>query len=142
MSMALFWGTLTGQETGNELALTLAEAQEYAIQHNKIVNSARLDMQASKLAVWEVISAGLPQISTGGGFTDNLKQMVFLIPDFMSGDPSKKIEITMGSQYNSSVSLQASMLLFNAPYLIGIETTKLAQKLAETNVKSTELDIR
>jgi outer membrane protein TolC len=34
------------------------------------------------------------------------------------------------------------MLLFNAPYFIGIETAKLGRKLAETNAQSTELDIR
>jgi outer membrane protein TolC len=68
--------------------------------------------------------------------------MVFLIPDFFGGHPENKIPITMGSQYNASVGLQASMLLFNAPYYIGIETAKLAGKIAETNVKNTELDIR
>jgi len=47
----------------------------------------------------------------------------------------------MGSQYNTSLALQASMLLFNAPYLVGIETTRLAKKLAETNAESTELDV-
>jgi outer membrane protein TolC len=85
---------------------------------------------------------GLPQISSSAGITDNLKQMVFLIPDFFGGHPENKIPITMGSQYNASVGLQASMLLFNAPYYIGIETAKLAGKIAETNVKNTELDIR
>ncbi|MCX6301324.1 MAG: TolC family protein [Bacteroidia bacterium] len=141
MSLALIWGTLAGQETENELVLSLDEAQEYAIQHNKMVISARLDVNASKMALWEMISAGLPQVSSSAGITDNIKQMVFLMPDFFGGTDTK-IPITMGSQYNASVGLQASMLLFNAPYLVGIETTKLAKKLAETNVSSTELDVR
>jgi outer membrane protein TolC len=141
MSLALIWGTLAGQETENELVLSLDEAQEYAIQHNKMIISARLDVNASKMALWETISAGLPQVSSSAGLTDNIKQMVFLMPDFFGGTDTK-IPITMGSQYNASVGLQASMLLFNAPYLVGIETTKLAKKLAETNVSSTELDVR
>ena len=141
VAFAVSRATVSGQETGNEMVLSLGEAQEYAIQHNKMAISARLDVDASRMAFWETVSAGLPQISSSAGFTDNLKQMVFLIPDFF-GNPDEKIEITMGSQYNASVGLQASMLLFNAPYLVGIETTKLARKLAETNVNSTELDIR
>jgi outer membrane protein len=140
MSLALIWGTLAGQETENELVLSLDEAQEYAIQHNKMVISARLDVNASKMALWETISAGLPQVSSSAGLTDNIKQMVFLMPDFFGGTDTK-IPITMGTQYNASVGLQASMLLFNAPYLVGIETTKLAKKLAETNVSSTELEV-
>jgi outer membrane protein TolC len=129
-------------QESSELNLSLQEAQEFAIQHNKMVISAKLDAKASKAMLWETISMGLPQISSSAGITDNLKQMVFLIPDFFGGHPENKIPITMGSQYNASVGLQASMLLFNAPYYIGIETAKLAGKIAETNVKNTELDIR
>jgi outer membrane protein TolC len=138
----LFSGLISMAQESSELNLSLQEAQEFAIQHNKMVISAKLDAKASKAMLWETISMGLPQISSSAGVTDNLKQMVFLIPDFFGGHPENKIPITMGSQYNASVGLQASMLLFNAPYYIGIETAKLAGKIAETNVKNTELDIR
>lgn len=138
----LFSGLISIAQESSELNLSLQEAQEFAIQHNKMVISAKLDAKASKAMLWETISMGLPQISSSAGLTDNLKQMVFLIPDFFGGHPENKIPITMGSQYNASVGLQASMLLFNAPYYIGIETAKLAGKIAETNVKNTELDIR
>jgi outer membrane protein len=138
----LFSGVISTAQESSELNLTLQEAQEFAIQNNKMVISAKLDAQSSKAMLWETISMGLPQISSTAGLTDNLKQMVFLIPDFFGGHPENKIEITMGSQYNTSVGLQASMLLFNAPYYIGIETAKLAKKISETNVKNTELDTR
>jgi outer membrane protein len=135
-------GLLYPQNGTDELSLSLQEAQDYAIQHNKMINSARLDMQASRMAIWEAISAGLPQVSSSGSFTDNIKQTVFLIPDFFGGDLTKKVPVTFGSKYTATIGLQASMLIFNAPYLVGIETTKLARKLAETNVESTELDVR
>jgi outer membrane protein TolC len=142
LSIAVSWATLGGQEAGKEMVLSLTEAQKFAIQHNKMIISARLDVEASKMAIWQTISAGLPQISSSAGFTDNIKQMTFLIPNFITPDPNDKTEITMGTQFNASVGIQASMLLFNAPYIVGIETSKLAKKLAETNVNSTELDIR
>lgn len=129
------------QEGPSELKLSLKEAREYASRHNKSIISARLETQASEKARWEVVSGALPQVSYSAGFTDNIKQMVFLIPDFFSGNLDNKIPITMGTQYNSSLSLQANMLLFNAPLYIGIETANLANRLAETNVKKTELDI-
>jgi outer membrane protein len=138
----LYGGIVYSQSERIELNLSLKEAQDYAIQNNKMVINAKLEVQASRMALWETISAGLPQISTNAGFTDNIKQMVFLIPDFMGPDKTKKIPITMGSQFNTSLALQASMPLFNAPYYIGVETVKLAKKLAETNVNSTELDTR
>jgi len=135
-------GFIRAQESQSDLKLSLKEAQEYAIQHNKSVISSRMDAAASKLAIWEIISGGLPQVSIGAGYTDNIKLPIFLLPDFFGGDLNKKIPITMGSKFNTNVTLQASMLIFNAPYLVGIETMKLADKLAETGVKSTELDTR
>jgi len=134
-------GFISLAQDSRELNLSLKEAQDYAVQHNKMANSARLDFDASKMALWETISSGLPQLSTSASFTDNIKQMVFLLPDFIGGTDTKT-PITMGSKFNSSLGVQASMPLFNASYYVGIETVKLANKIAETNVKSTELDVR
>ena len=134
-------GIIFAQDSQKELSLTLKEAQEYAVQHNKMAGSARLDLEASKMAVWETVASGLPQVSSSLSFTDNIKQMVFLLPDFIGGT-DKKTPITMGSKFNAPLGLQAAMPLFNASWYVGVETVKLANKLAETNVKSTELDVR
>jgi outer membrane protein len=135
-------GFIMAQEQVTDLKLSLKEAQDYAITHNKMVISARYDVQASKMAIWETISSGLVQVSASAGMQDNLKQMVFLIPDFFGGNPENKIPITMGSKYNSTIALQAAMPLFNAPYYIGVEAVKLANTLAITGEKNTELDTR
>jgi len=134
---------LARPQTGNsELSLTLKEAQDYAVQHNKMVVSARLDVQASRIALWEAISAGLPRIEGTGSFTDNLKLMTTLLPGEFFGMPGEKIPVTFGSQFNTGLTVQASMLIFNAPYYIGIETTKLANRLSEDNLEKSELDTR
>jgi outer membrane protein len=130
------------QENGGELKLSLKEAQEYAILNNKMVLSAKSDVEASKAAVWETISAALPSLDATGSFTDNLKLMTTLLPGDFFGKPGEKVPVTFGSQFNSSATVQASILLFNAPLYIGIETTKLAQKLSETNLLKSELDTK
>jgi outer membrane protein len=135
--------SVMGQTPGSDLNLTLKEARDYAIQHNKMMITANLDVRASKLALWETISAGLPQLSASGSFTDNLKLMTTLLPGEFFGQPAgSKVPITFGSQYNSGASFQASILLFNAPFYIGIETTKLAQKLSSENLKKSEFDTK
>ena len=135
-------GFIMAQEKTGDLKFTLKEAQDYAIQNNKMIISSRMDVEASKIAIWETISNALPQVSAGASYTDNFKLPVFLFPDIFGGHPENKVPITMGSKFNTSVTLQASLLLFNAPYLVGVETVKLANKLAEANAKSTELDTR
>jgi outer membrane protein len=138
LTPAFIWA----QEISSELKLSLADAKEYAIQHNKMVQSARLDLEAAKLAIWETVSSGLPQVNASAGFTDNLKLMTTLLPGEFFGQPGIKVPVTFGSQYNSNFGMQASLLLFNAPYYVGVETVKLAKKLTEANVQKSELDTR
>lgn len=135
-------GSGKAQQESNELSLSLREAQDYALQHNKMVLTAKSDIQASKVALWETISAALPQVNASASFTDNLKLMTTLLPGEFFGKPGTKIPVTFGSQFNSSASVEASMLIFNAPLYIGIETTKLAQKLSQQSLEKSELETK
>jgi outer membrane protein len=137
-----FGGSLLAQESKSELKLSLKDAQEYAIQNNKMVITAKMDVAASKAAVWETISAALPQLSGSGSFIDNIKLSTTLIDGDNFGMPGQMIKAKFGSNFNSGVSVQASLLLFNAPLYIGIETTKLAQNLSEKNLEKSELDTK
>jgi outer membrane protein len=125
-----------------ELNLTLKDAQDYAIQHNKMVLAAKYDVQASKTDVWSAISNVLPQVNTSASFNDNLKLMTTLLPGDFFGKPGEKVPVTFGSQFNTSASIQATMLLFNAPVLIGIESSKLANKLFTQNLEKSEIDTK
>ncbi|HNR42034.1 MAG TPA: TolC family protein [Bacteroidales bacterium] len=130
------------REGGSELKLSLRDAQDYAILNNKSVLAARADVMASKAAVWETISAALPQLNANGTFADNLKLMTTLLPGEFFGQPGTKIPVTFGSKYNSSASFQANLLIFNAPLFLGIETSKLAYKLNANNLELSELDTK
>ena len=130
------------QQEINELKFSLSEAQDYALSHNKMVINAKSDIQASKAALWETISAALPQVSASASFTDNLKLMTTLLPGEFFGQPGTKIPVTFGSQFNSSAAVDASILIFNAPLYIGIETTKLAQKLSQQSLQKSELETK
>lgn len=136
------WGILGAQESKSELKLTLKEAQEFAIQNNKSMITSRMDVQASRVALWEIISNALPQVTASGSFTDNLKLMTTLLPGDFFGKPGELVPVTFGSQFNSGATVQATLLLFNAPLYIGIETTKLVNKLSEKNLIKTELDTK
>lgn len=128
---------LTAQENNGELTLSLKEAQEYAMQNSRMVKSAKLSLQASSKDVWTTISSGLPQVSADATMTDNLKLGVFVMT--MN---EQTMVITMGMKYSIPASIQASMPLFNASYYVGIETVKLARRLSESNLQSTEIESR
>lgn len=142
LAFSISCGSIFSQAGSGEIVLTLKDAQDYAIQNNKSVKASRLDVNASKTAIWETIAGGLPQVSTSGSFTDNLKLMTTLLPGDFFGKPGEKVPVTFGSQYNSSASISASMLLFNAPYMVGIETTKLVNKLSIESLAKSEQDTK
>jgi outer membrane protein len=135
-------GLILAQEKSTELKLSLKEAQEYAILNNKMMQTSRMDVEASKIALWETISNALPKVDLSGSFTDNLKLMTTLLPGDFFGKPGEKVPVTFGSQFNSGASITASVLIFNAPLYVGIETTKLANKLSQENLVKSELDTR
>ncbi|MGB8492341.1 MAG: TolC family protein [Bacteroidales bacterium] len=135
-------GSVLLSQAGGDLNLSLKDAQAYAVMNNKLVLAARADVLASRAAVWETISNALPNVSASGSYTDNLKLMTTLLPGEFFGRPGELIPVTFGSQFNSSASVQANLLIFNAPLYIGIETTKLAAKLSEQNLQKSELDTK
>lgn len=141
-ALAISTGSVSAQQSSSSLELTLKQAQDYAVANNRAVISARLDVEASRNAIWETISAALPSIEGSASFTDNLKLMTTLLPGEFFGKPGEKIPVTFGSKYNTGASVQASLLIFNAPLYLGIATTKLANKLSEQNLYKTELDTK
>jgi hypothetical protein len=69
--------------------------------------------------------------------------MTTLIPaEFFGGNPGEFFPVKFGTQFNSGATAQASLLLFNAPVYIGIESSKLATKLSEENLAKSELDTK
>jgi len=141
--MALALGnTLPAQEPDTVLTLSLQEAQEYAVQHNKMVRSSEYDVRAAEMSKWEVISNGLPRVDGNGSINDNLKLMTTLLPGEIIGQPGVKVPVQFGSKYNSSYGIQATQMIFNAPYFVGIQTVKLAEKMSIQALEKSEIDIR
>lgn len=130
-----------GQDSIDKLSLTLDEAQEYAIMHNKTIKASRIDIEAARMATWEAISGGLPQVDGNASLNDNLKLMTTLLPGEFMGTPGVKVPVQFGSQFNTSYGMQVSQLLFSASYFVGVQTAKLAETLSSQSLEKSELDI-
>jgi len=125
--------SLPAQDIPASLSLTVDEAVEYALDNNRSVASARYDLLASEKGVWEAIAAGLPSLDGSISMTNNLIIPVLIF----DGRPFK-----VGSNYEYSNGVSASTSVFNAPYLVGIQTAKLARSIAQKGVTQTEEDTR
>jgi len=133
---------LQAQDPDTVLTLSLQEAGEYAVEHNKMVKASRYDVQAAEVSRWEIISNGLPRVDGSASLNDNLKLMTTLLPGEIIGQPGTKVPVQFGSKYNSSYGFQASQMIFNAPYFVGLQTAKLAEKMSRQSLEKSEIDIR
>ncbi len=136
--LLLFPGAISlAQVNSGELKLSLKEAQDYALAYNKSIKSARYDVDASRYGLWEAISAGFLQINSNASINDNLIIMTRIID--MNG---VQTAFKFGTTFDLSYGVTASTAIFNAPYIVGIQTAKLAQNLASLNVERAEQDTR
>jgi outer membrane protein TolC len=153
-----------GQE--NSLSVSVEQAQDYAIEHNKTLKNAQRDIGLAEKQYIEARSKGLPQVSGNVDYMTNFNYEVeFNIsgsstpqtPDInMSlldqGDvevldaisqlmsPSGPSTIKMSDQ--ASAQVQVSQLIFNGQYWVGLEMARLAQDLSQKNLEMSELDIK
>ena len=108
---------------------------EYALDNNKSVASARYDLLASEKAKWEAIAAGLPTIDGSASFSNNLAVMTRIID--IGGVPTP---FKFGTQYDDFIWCISLRLVFNAPWLVGIQTAKLAATLASQGLTLTKIE--
>ena len=130
---ALAGSSLKAQDTLQTLSLSVDQAVAYALEHNRNVAAARYDMLASEKGVWEAIAAGLPSLEGSVSMTNNL-----IIPVMIFNGMSFKV----GTDYEYSNGVSASTTVFNAPYLVGIQTAKLARSMTAKGVTQKEEDTR
>ncbi len=124
--------------------LSLEEARQLALQRNKQVLNAQLDILKAKKKVWETTAIGLPQVTGGFSHNYNIDLPVTLVPARMFNPQAPEgtyAELRFGTEHNSKATLSVSQLIFNGSYIVGLQTAKVFKQLSETKLKQTERDI-
>ena len=109
--------------------ISLQQAVEFAIKHNKELQSSQMNIDLYRQKVRESVSQGLPQVNGTVTYSTNFNYKM----DF-GGQAIK-----MKDQSNLTVGLQ--QLLFSGQWILGLQTSKIAVRLTEQEVETTELDI-
>ena len=60
--MMLVWLPLFAQTSPQRVSFSLAEAQAYAIEHNRTLANASIDIQKAQASRWQTIASMLPQV--------------------------------------------------------------------------------
>ncbi|PKP39029.1 MAG: hypothetical protein CVT98_03655, partial [Bacteroidetes bacterium HGW-Bacteroidetes-15] len=134
-----------GSKAQDTLSFSLKEAQAYAIQHNYQNQNALKDIEIAKKKVWETTAIGLPQVNAQGQiqrFID-IPTTVSLANSFNPTAPEGELTtFKFGLKHNNSAGIQASQLLFDGSYIVGLQAAKTFKNLSIHSQIKTEIELK
>ncbi len=118
-----------------EMSISLKQARDYAIEHNRSMINSDYAVDKSRLALKEAIANGLPQLNASADYTNALGAKISI--RFMEGAPPTEIDIKPQSNFY----LNLNQLIFNGNYIVGIQLAKLSQEMSLLNKEKTENEV-
>jgi len=147
-----------GQEKSEILKLSVIDAQNYALQNNRTIQSAKIDIELAKKKVWETTAMGLPQFNVTANYSHN-----FVVPQVSFGSyldtellpigvPLTKEDfdnayktsppVSLGVKNNMTFDFTLSQLIFSGEYLVGLQAAKVFKEISEKSYVKTEIQTK
>ena len=126
--------------SGDTLRLTLKEALSIAVKSNLSHQNALTDIGLAQQKVKEVQSIGLPQVNAAGSFTQYVRIPGSYIPNFTGQGPDF-IFIAFQQKYAASANIQASQLLYDGTYLLGLRAAREFVEISRLLAEKSETDL-
>jgi outer membrane protein len=145
------------QDNKEILKLSITEAQAYALQNNRTVKSAKIDIDIATRQIKETIGIGLPQLSMAANY-----QHQFVVPELSLG-PSLYVSslpdgfitkadlqnaykdsppVHLGVKNNTTIDFTVSQLIFSGEYLVGLQALKVIKQVSEKALVKTEVQTK
>jgi outer membrane protein len=141
------------QDKNAILKLSISEAQTFALQNNRDVQSSKIDIKSADKKIWENLAQGLPQVNLAANY-----QHLFFIPEinlgpFLNVDALpdgvlSKSDIVNAYQNspsfplsvrnNTIIDLTLSQLIFSGQYFVGLQATKVVKQMTEKSLVKIE----
>jgi outer membrane protein len=142
-----------GQDNKGPIRLSIAEAQEYALQNNRNIQTAKIDINIATKQVKETVAIGLPQLNLATNY-----QHQFVIPELSFGqylDPyslpdgfitkddiinayKESPPVPLGVKNNTTFDFTLSQLIFSGEYIVGLHAVKTIKQVSEKALSKTE----
>ena len=149
----LLLGRLYGQES-DPMSFTLVEAQTYALENSNLIKNAKADVEENKWFTREIITEGLPQITSEASYKNQFNLLESVIPasSFTSGlppallppnfDPNADMEVTFGVQHNASYEIMLNQLIVDGRYFIGLKANRALIDVTKGKLELTQIEIK
>lgn len=140
---------------------TIQDCINYAYAHQNDVKNANLDVTSADYHVKEIIGQGLPQISGSASFQDYIKTAKILFPNshkqlytvlnqegvmgsngkvIAVPDEADNVAFSFTQKYNANLGLNASLILFDPNYIVGLQGRKTYKELYSRSYTRTKIE--
>lgn len=138
-------GTSAVSYAQESFSFSLQEAQDYAIKHNYQNQNAIKDIEIAKKKVWETTAIGLPQVNAEGQIQRFIDIPTQVAPANAFNPLAPEGELAtfqFGLNYNNSVGISASQLIFDGSYIVGLQAAKTYKELSINSQAKTEIELK
>lgn len=111
------------------MAMTLSEAQQYAVENNRTLKNASLDIRKARASKWQAIASMLPQVKGSVDYSNTLGFKMSFGGQSIAMPPYA----TMGLQ---------TAIAFNGAMVVATQVAGISQKMADINFRQTEKDLK
>tara|TARA_B110000211_G_C14082195_1_gene555110 strand:+ start:1762 stop:3096 length:1335 start_codon:yes stop_codon:yes gene_type:complete len=140
-NFAVFAAVLLGGAKVNAQDFTIKQAQDFAVENFHQSVNAGLDIQKSKKKIWETTAIGLPQISGSGSYRHAIDQELTFDDAFLLAPGNEFMKI-FGADNVMQGKLDATQLLFDGSYIVGLQAAKTYLELSQNQKIKTDTEVR
>jgi len=112
----------------SRLAFSLAEAQQYAVEHNRTLANASIDVQKAQANRWKTLAAMLPQVTASASYSNMMGYKMDLGAMQISMPPYATFNIQTG-------------IGLSGASIVGLQVADISRKMADITLEKTEKQI-
>lgn len=121
--------------------VTLKECVAIALKNRQAIRDARFAIRSAQQDVRAILAVAHPQLSASWDFNWFVAIPQQPVPAAFANpmaSPNEFITVKFGTDYNTSLGLNASQLVFDWTYFIGLKATRMITELQSRNLLRTE----
>ena len=121
-----------------KFSFSLQQAIDYAMQNQTKVQNAMYDEQIAKNKVKEITGIGMLQINGSFDVKDFLNIPTSVLPAGVFGPVP--VAVKFGLPYSASAGIDATQLIFDGSYIVGLQATKVYLELSSKATQRTKIE--
>ncbi len=129
VSLSFIFGIASAQEPAARM-ITLEQAVLTALEQNKDLRTAMLEIERADARVSEAWGYALPAIDLSARYTRALERPVFFLPDFSNPSSNKTVPVKIGTAHSWDLTVSARQTLFNSTVIIGVGAAHIYSEVA------------